>query len=64
MKSAELSDTEDLHAEAKETSSSSKSNSLTKLPLSKKVTTSQASRTFQAPTSTSYPFIVSESPLV
>ena len=62
MKSAELSDTEDLHAEAKETSSSSKS--LTKLPLSKKVTTSQASRTFQAPTSTSYPFLVSESPLV
>ena len=64
VKSAELSDTEDLHAEAKETSSSSKSNSLTKLPLSKKVTTSQASRTFQAPTSTSYPFLVSESPLV
>ena len=65
MKSAELSDTEDLHAEAKETSSSSKSNSLTKLPLNKKVTTtSQASRTFQAPTSTSYPFLVSESPLV
>merc|ERR1711936_1560062 len=45
VKSAELSDTEDLHAEAKEMSSSSKS--LTKLPLSKKVTTSQASRTFQ-----------------
>merc|ERR1719376_1715083 len=59
VKSAELSDTE----EGKETSSSSNSNSLTKLPVTgmKVNPVTLPSRSFQQQTAANFPFIVNES---